>query len=249
MILGSNDMDSRPSFAIEDGAATIKLNRPGQHNRMDPTDIPVLRAYIAEVSSNPSIRALVLTGTGPKTFSSGYTLSAVGSQFDQSFEMMLNELERCPVPTICALNGSVYGGATDMVLCCDIRIGTRGSRMFMPAAKIGLHYYPDGVRRYVRELGVAQAKRLFLTAMPIDAEEMLRINFLTELVSQEELLSRTTAYADALRECEPSVIRSMKYQIGLLEPTSALEARSREYFEASLHSMTLRERINKLNKN
>ena len=80
------------------------------------------------------------------------------------------------------LDGGVYGGATDLALCCDWRIGVSGTRMFMPAARFGLHYYPGGLRRYVRALGAAQAKRIFLTGQTLRAQEMLRIGFLTELV-------------------------------------------------------------------
>ena len=73
---------------------------------------------------------------------------------------MLDRLERFPLPTVCAMNGSVYGGATDLALCCDLRIGVRGSRMLMPASRFGLHYYPGGLRRYVGTLGLAAAKKL-----------------------------------------------------------------------------------------
>jgi methylglutaconyl-CoA hydratase len=170
---GETQADGPPVLSMLESVATIRLNRPSQHNRIDPEDLAPIRSFIAEVASNPSIIALVFTGTGARTFSSGYTLSRVGANFDDSFEKMLNDVEQCPVPTICALNGSVYGGSTDLALCCDIRIGVRGSRMFMPAARIGMHYYPDGIRRYVRELGPSIAKYLFLTAMPLADVDML----------------------------------------------------------------------------
>ena len=67
------------------------------------------------------------------------------------------------LPTICALNGGVYGGSTDMALSCDFRIGVEGITMFMPAARLGLHYYAGGMRRYVARLGLGAAKKLFLT--------------------------------------------------------------------------------------
>jgi enoyl-CoA hydratase/carnithine racemase len=115
--------------------------------------------------------------------------------------------------------------------------------MFMPAARIGLHYYPDGMRRYVRELGLAQAKRLFLTGMAIDAAEMLRIGFLTELVKPAELVARTAEYMDALRACEPSVVRSMKYQLSAIADGDVSKATDRIAYERSLQSPVIAQRI------
>jgi enoyl-CoA hydratase/carnithine racemase len=124
-----------------------------------------------------------------------------------------------------------------------VRIGVEGTRMFMPAARIGLHYYPDGMRRYVRELGLAQAKRLFLTGMTLDAPEMLRIGFLTELVKPEQLSSRTAEYIDALRACVPDTVRSMKRQLtAIAEGDSALSA-DRTAYERSLQSPVIAQRI------
>src|SRR5690606_30809646 len=91
-------------------------------------------------------------------------------------------IEKARPITIAAVNGGAYGGGTDLCLACDFRIGIPESNMFMPAAKLGLHFYPGGMSRYVSRLGLNQAKRLFLTAQKINAQEMLAIGFLTEVV-------------------------------------------------------------------
>jgi len=235
-----------PGFSCSrhEGVVTIQLTRVEQHNRIDPADLAGLRETIASAANDETSIALVVTGTGATTFSSGYTLSELAAgNIDDSFESFLNELEACPLPTVCALNGSVYGGATDLALCCDVRIGVEGTRMFMPAARIGLHYYPDGMRRYVRELGLAQAKRLFLTGMTLDAPEMLRIGFLTELVKPEQLSTRTAEYIDALRACVPETVRSMKRQLtAIAEGDSALSA-DRTAYARSLQSPVIAQRI------
>jgi hypothetical protein len=74
-----------------------------------------------------------------------------------AFEQVADALEQLRPLTICALNGSVYGGATDCVLACDFALGAEGIEMRMPAATLGLHYYASGVRRYVSRLGVTVA--------------------------------------------------------------------------------------------
>lgn len=229
---------------LDEGVATIRLNREAQHNRIDPADLDELRATLAKIAHDDSAIALVITGTGSKTFSSGYTLSALANGvIDRSFEAFLNELEALPIATICALNGSVYGGATDLALCCDIRIGVEGSRMFVPAARIGLHYYPDGMRRYVQELGPTQARRLLLTGVAIDAAEMLRIGYLTELTPKDQLAARVGFYLDALRSCEIDIVRSMKRQLHAIAAGDAHALTDRTAHEASLRNPRLAERI------
>jgi enoyl-CoA hydratase/carnithine racemase len=235
--------DGPPALEIADATATIRLCRPAAHNRIDPDDIGVLVGRLGEIAARSDLRIVVITGTGDTTFSSGYTIDAILDRLNRSFEDLLDTLEHFPLPTICALNGSVYGGATDLALCCDFRIGVRGSRMFMPAARFGLHYYPGGLRRYVAALGLTQAKRLFLTAQTLDAEEMLRIGFLTELVGRRVLNAKVAEYIDALRECEPASVKSMKQQLNAIGAGDLAAAQSRSNYEASLKSAELRRRL------
>lgn len=200
-----------PQLKIDGPRATIRFCRPAEANRIDPSDLAVLKAHLERVVGATDVRVLVITGAGSKTFSSGYTIDAIRDELDDRFESLLDTLESLPLPVVCALNGSVYGGAIDLALCCDCRIGVKGSRMLMPAARFGLHYYPGGIRRYVTRLGLSAAKKLFLTAQPVEAEEMLRIGFLTELVRPEQLETAVSQYVAAIAECEPNVVRSMKH--------------------------------------
>jgi enoyl-CoA hydratase/carnithine racemase len=80
----------------------------------------------------------------------------------------------------------------------------------MPAARLGLHYYPGGMQRYVSRLGVDNAKRLFLLAETIGAEELLRIGFLTELVAPEALAETVEARAATLAANAPLAVQGMK---------------------------------------
>ena len=186
-----------PSLTVDNGLATVRFERPREHNRIDPGDIPVLRAHLERVTADTSVRVVVFTGAGDRTFSSGFTIEAILDRLDRSFEDLLDAIEALPLPTIAVVNGGVYGGATDLALCCDFRIGVSGTRMFMPAARFGLHYYPGGLRRYVAAVGATQAKRVFLTGQTLAAEEMLRIGFLTELVPRTRLGRTVAAYVAA----------------------------------------------------
>ncbi|MGI4815133.1 MAG: enoyl-CoA hydratase/isomerase family protein [Janthinobacterium lividum] len=234
--------DLPPSLEMKDGLATITLRRPSQHNRIDPDDLAVLIDHLDRVASDPANRVLVFRGTGERTFSSGYTLQALITGLRDDFEEMLDRVESFPLPTICALRGSVYGGATDLALCCDFRLGARGIGLLMPAAKFGLHYYPGGMRRYVTRLGLSNAKRLFLTALKIDAEEMLRMGYLTELVDAEALEDKVASYVAALMLGEPQAMSSMKKQLNAIAD-NAPDALTREYYMATRTSPEVARRV------
>jgi enoyl-CoA hydratase/carnithine racemase len=225
-----------PTLEIANATAVITLRRPGQHNRIDPDDPAVLLRHIDDIRSNPSVRLLVLTAEGKKTFCSGYTLGQIGARLNRSLEDMLDALESLEVPTLCALNGGAYGGGTDLALACDFRIGVRGCRLFMPAARFGLHYYPGGLRRFVTRLGCSAAKKIFLTGMTLDDEELLRIGFLTELVERDALQSRIAMYQDNIARCDVQAIRSMKRHINAISAGDWNEASGRAAYEASLRS-------------
>jgi enoyl-CoA hydratase/carnithine racemase len=220
-----NTPSTVPIVTIAEGRATIRLNRPREHNRLEPGDLAVLRETFTRIDHDPSVRVLVLTGTG-KSFSSGYHIGALlerkaekpvsgqtPKEADDTFEMVVNRLEALRVPTIAALQGSVYGGATDLALACDFRIGVEGMRMLMPAARLGIIYYPSGIERYVNRLGVGAAKKLFMTAEPIDAEEMRRIGYLDEIVTAEELDARIDALAATLAANAPLALAGLKRAI------------------------------------
>ena len=113
-------------------------------------------------------------------------------------------------PTIARLNGSVFGGATDLALACDFRVGVLGMRLRMPAARLGLHYYPSGLRRYVSRLGLSAAKRLFLLADEWDGDELLRIGYLDALVAQDRLDTQVDALAQSLLAGAPLALAGMK---------------------------------------
>jgi enoyl-CoA hydratase/carnithine racemase len=106
----------------------------------------------------------------------------------------------------------------------------------MPAAKFGLHYYPGGLRRFVTRLGPAATKKIFLTGQSLDADEMLRIGYLTDLVEPGALAEKVAAYVQAISQCEPDAVASMKRHIDALAHGSLSQDEGRAAYEASLRS-------------
>ncbi|WP_291852343.1 enoyl-CoA hydratase/isomerase family protein [Bradyrhizobium sp.] len=212
---------STPVLQISGARATIRLNRPKHLNRLQSEDLGELVRLFDRIEADATIRVLVLTGSG-RAFSAGYDLNSVAERATSAseqqsagsaFEAVVDRLEDLGIPTICRLNGGVYGGATDLALACDFRIGVDTADMFMPAARLGLHYYTGGIVRYVSRLGVDNAKKLFLTAERIAAPEMLRIGYLTAMVPEDLLDEEVNRLAIVLAGNAPAAMRGMKRAI------------------------------------
>lgn len=198
-------------LSIEGAVARITLARPEQHNAIEVADVERIHAHLDRIDAEPSVRALILTGGGP-TFCAGASLREIesGEMTGALFERLTDRLASARVPTICALNGSVYGGGTEIALCCDFRIGVIGTRMSVPAARLGLCYPVGGLRRYVEALGLGVASRLLLACEELDAEEMLGVGFLHQLVPGDDLPSAADALAARLTSLAPLAVQGMK---------------------------------------
>lgn len=217
----TDDTESLPILTVAGPRATLRLNRPAKLNRLQQDDLDALMQHFDAIEADRRIRVLVLTGTG-RAFSAGFDLKAIAARAGShdaaerdvvGFAQVADRLENLTLPTVCRLNGGVYGGSTDLALACDFRIGIDTAEMFMPAARFGLHYYPGGIARYVSRLGADNAKKLFLTAQKIDAAEMLRIGYLTQMAGAEGLDAAVDALVDMLTANAPQAMRGMKQAI------------------------------------
>jgi enoyl-CoA hydratase/carnithine racemase len=142
---------------------------------------------------------------------------------------------------VAALQGSVYGGATDLALACDFRLGVEGMKLVMPAARLGIHYYPSGLERAVARLGLAAAKRLFLLAEPVPAEDLLAIGYLDRLVPADRLAAETDALAAILAGNAPAAVRGMKRTMNAIARSTLDHAAAQADYEASKRSNELAE--------
>lgn len=241
---------SPPILLIDGHVATVRLNRPEHRNRLEPNDLQVLMAHFACLEQNSDVRVVVLTantqGQSRPVFCAGYDIRG----FDQAhgenvaFETVVDALENLRPVTVCALNGSVYGGATDLALACDFRIGLQDLQFRMPAVALGLHYYPSGLRRYVARLGVAATKLAFLTARPWTAEQLRDAGGLDLLVSADDFQTQLSALVRDVASLAPLALESTKQTINeiaqgcwdleAIRAREALTQQSRDFAEGRL---------------
>lgn len=208
-----------PVLHIEAGVATLTLNRPAQRNRLDNEDLQVLLAHLDTVDKDNGVRVLVLTanttGQPRPVFCAGYDIGGFDedAQGASAFEQVPELLARLRPVTVCALNGSVYGGATDLVLACDLRVGLQGIEWRMPATALGLHFYPSGLRRYVSRFGVLATQRAFLTGRPFDTARLQALGLFEALCPPGDWDATVQALVQDVLALAPLAVQDTKRSI------------------------------------
>lgn len=228
-------MSSAPLLTIGDqGVATLTLNRPAQRNRLEEGDLATLLETFRQINANRAIRAVVFTanteGQARPVFSAGYDVGGFDAPIERiPFERVADAWAELRPITVCALNGSVYGGATDLVLGSDLIVAQLGIEWRMPAAALGLHYYPSGLRRYLARLGVSLTRQAFFTAQPLPIETLFSARAINELSRAEDLAERARELAAFAAALAPQAAQFTKQSLNELQRgewnESALRAR------------------------
>lgn len=207
-------MDEGIHLARAGAVATATINRPDKRNAMKMADLDALHRVIDQVEADRSIRVLVLTGAGDRAFSAGVDLTDVGGGAaawdDNPLRIISDRLEALERVTIARINGAVIGGAVELSLACDFRVGVDTAKIMVPAAKIGLHYEPAGLRRAIGVMGLQAARRIYLLCRTAEAPELHRIGYLDAMVGAAELDAAVADYAAAAAGGAPLSVDGMK---------------------------------------
>lgn len=206
-----------PLLEMDGSVARITLRRPRQANRLAAADLGCLRGFIDAVNDAEAVRVLVLAGEG-RHFCSGFDLGALGAiDAGARFGELADALEAARPITIARLHGGVYGGAADLALACDFRLGAPAVQMFVPAARIGLHFYAGGLQRFVNRLGLATAKQVLLAGRTLDAPALLGCGYLDQLLPDVDTLDAAlAALTTQLLAMAPLALLPMKQHLNAI---------------------------------
>ncbi|WP_374612301.1 enoyl-CoA hydratase/isomerase family protein [Gordonia sp. (in: high G+C Gram-positive bacteria)] len=180
--------------SIREDVALIRLNRPSALNALTMSTRVRLAQTIRHFGSGDLVRGIVLTGTG-RAFSAGEDLQQVPTTSDEmraavsTFHDITRAIVTTTVPVIAAVNGIAVGGASEITLCCDGRIGSPAAEYFQPENHRGI-IVSNASSVLLRRLVRNHAMRMVLGAQRIDAEEALRIGLIDEIVTADALVGR-----------------------------------------------------------
>lgn len=208
---------SSPLLEISGAIASVTLRRPEQANRLEHGDLDCLLECFARIDADPDVRVVLLRSSG-RYFCAGYNFGDLQSGSDgKAFERVAEALDDLRPLTIAEVQGGAYGGATDLLLACDFRIGAPETEMFIPAASLGLHLYGGLLERYVSRLGLNAAKRLILAAERLNARQMHECGLLTHLCTEaEDLPQAVQGLAERLAGMAPLAVSGMKRHLNCI---------------------------------
>lgn len=236
-------MTKTVEFELVDSVGTLRINREDRHNALGAKELMEIGVVLDLLERDAETRVLVVTGSGQKTFCSGAALDDLNSGriTPDGFQSVMSRLASLAIPSIARLNGSVFGGGTELALSCDFRIGVEGSRLRVPAAAIGLCYPPEGIAKFVEKLGATAARRMLLASETMDAQELYRLGFYDYLVPLERLDERTEELALHIAGLAPLATRAMKEIFQQLEHGGVEKERARELSAICAESADLQE--------
>jgi 3-hydroxypropionyl-coenzyme A dehydratase len=170
--------------------ALLRINRPEALNAMNIDVISELSRTVDIVGADESIKVVIITGTGEKSFCAGADISYMvnidpitAEKYASSAQSVLNKIEHLEKPVIAAINGYALGGGCELAMVCDIRIASSNAKMGQPEVTIGIPPGWGGTQRLMRLVGPAKAKELVFTGKMISAEEALQLGLVNGVIS------------------------------------------------------------------
>jgi enoyl-CoA hydratase len=228
-------------FEKKDGIAYVTFNRPKVLNALNRKTVEELHHALIDARDDASVRVLILTGAGDKSFVAGADISELavqtpvnGKEFSLYGQSVFHLLETMGKPSICVINGFALGGGCELALSCTIRIASKTAKLGQPEVKLGILPGYGGSQRLARLCGKGVAHELCLTGEMISAEEAMRIGLVNHIYEPAELLPAAEATAKKIIANAPLAV---KYAMEAVERGVEMPQEEGLFLEATLFGL------------
>jgi len=214
--------------------AVLTINRPDKLNALNKTVHAEGVAALDELRKDSSIRVVVITGSGPKSFIAGADISEFAGQtpvtqrdlfLERTF---FNTIDTFPKPVIAMINGFCLGGGNELALACDLRVCSENARFAQPEINLGIMCGGGGTQRLTRLIGEGRAMEIILTGDMIDAQTALKFGLVTAVHPAAELEAKTMELAEKLAEKAPVALQMSKEAVKFASRSNLDEGLRRE---------------------
>jgi len=206
--------------------AVVTVDRPEALNALNTVTNQLLLAAVGELSAADSVRAVVLTGGGDKSFVAGADIAEMqgftaeeARRFGALGQAVMSSIEAAPQPWIAAVNGFALGGGCELALACDIRLACEKAKFGQPEISLGITPGFGGTQRLPRNVGLGWAKYLVLSGRHIRADEALRIGLVQAVYAKDELMPQALKLAEELAAKSPLAMRYCKAAVNAAADT------------------------------
>ncbi|NQW05513.1 MAG: enoyl-CoA hydratase/isomerase family protein [Acidobacteria bacterium] len=219
--------------------AVLRVNRPEVCNALDLATVREMTRALADLTTDPDVGAIVVTGAGDKVFVSGADINDIRARGRDDGLAAINSslfaaIDACPKVTIAAVNGLALGGGCELALACDLRVAATHAKFGQPEVALGIIPGAGATQRLPRIIGLGRAKYLVLTGDTIDAAQALDWGLVSRVVPGDEVMTAARALAERVLSRGPLAIRLAKV---------ALNASARVDLESGLLIETLAQAI------
>ena len=223
--MGSGSEGERVLFDVDEGVATVTLNRPEKLNAVTVAMGQRIMELVRRVNQDDSIKAVVLTATGERAFCVGTDLGAIG-EYGTNWEMRNRESDydsaifRCRKPVIAVIHGYCLGGGLELALNSDVRFACTSSQFGAVEMKLGWHGAGGVTQMLPRLVGYGHASEMILSGKRISGEEAYRIGLVEHLMPCEQVLGSARALAGEMAANPTIGVQVAKHSIRMALSTS-----------------------------
>jgi enoyl-CoA hydratase len=204
------------SYELSDNIALIRLNHPEKLKALTGAMVAELGEWFASLKREPTVRAVILTGTGERAFCAGVDIAEFASVDAEGLSEMTKRvredvcslIESCGVPVIAAVNGLAAGRGFELALACHIRLASTNARFSLPEVEPSVVPECDWTQRLARALGTGRAFEMMRTGKKVSADEALRTGLVNRVVAHEQLLAEAESLAREISQLAPLAIRA-----------------------------------------
>ena len=228
-------IDREGSFAI------LTINRPKVLNALNRQTLDELRRAILELKDDETVRAVVLTGAGEKSFVAGADINelavqtpAGGREHAIAGQHVLDLIEQMGKPVIAAINGYALGGGCELAMACTIRLAADTAKLGQPEINLGIIPGYAGTQRLARIIGKGRSLELLLTGDQVTAQDAYRLGLVNRVVPAAELMTEAKTLAATLAAKAPLAVR---YILAAVHQGVEMPLPQAQVFEATLFGL------------
>ena len=199
--------------SLENGIYTITINRPDKLNALNKDVFTDLNTALDEIESNPEIKSVIITGSGPKAFVAGADISEFNSLNKEQAKALAKRgqdifarIENSSKPIVAAVNGFALGGGCELAMSCHFRVASDNAKFGQPEVNLGLIPGYGGTQRLVQLIGKGKAMELLMSAHMIDAKEAKELGLVNYVTTTDTLLEHTRKILDVINSKAPLAV-------------------------------------------
>jgi len=198
---------------LENGIFTVTINRPEKLNALNKEVFKDLEIVLQEITENPEIKSVIITGSGNKAFVAGADITEFaglsieeGKNLARNGQNIFFKIEQCSKPIVACVNGFALGGGCELAMACHFRIAAENAKFGQPEVNLGLIPGYGGTQRLTQLIGKGRAIELLITGQMINATTALQYGLVNYIVPQEELMSKAIGILDTINTKAPIAV-------------------------------------------